>query len=344
MEKEKQPRKIISNKQLAAGAAIVAAGVSVGVPLAEVALSNLNQPATPHITQAQEIDSNADVKIGNNTVSQRAIQDLYTKMDEIRNKNIVSTFSSKSAPTGEPIAIDNGSIVLTGFPTNVDSSDVTQASTVENGNATFKNTVKFASGANGVAKACIGTPGALLVGPDFGNWDAMKNSRGFINPFSVVTQFVARTKEVVQSLREGGFVSLNTGSGGVTISAGGARMEFLPKTGRKIKAYIRGLYGDQKQDTDRNVDLNITNYKPGNLEGKLYPAGDNNVAFVEQEQTMQEEVTDHSGGGNCGDGGCSETILICADANTGAYEIDKQVKGRFEDPHTGWQLVDTNIR
>lgn len=201
----------------------------------------------------------------------------------------------------------------------------------------------------------LGEPGGLLVGPDFGftgkenpyganpgGWNTMYESDGSIRPFSPVSQEVLRYEgPAYQNLPEGGFMMASAGQMDVKIGDFEINMPSLPDNNYLL--FVRGNFGDMEQNTDRNMTVEITNYKPGHALVGMYEAGNNsNVAFVSEGQFIQMAETSHSGGTNKGDGGASRLTAVFFDVNTGAYTVLQQELGRNQDASQNWELVGSN--
>jgi len=232
-----------------------------------------------------------------------------------------------------------------------------------------ENVVDIAKGEfenkTGVAPHVFAEPGGLLVEPDFGyadggnpwgnnpnGWETMHESEGSIQVISPVNQEVIRWPETAyQNLPEGGFVFFSGGK--MTVELGEIVIEMPGKgPGHNYFFVARGFYPDGKQDTDRNIQVKITDYIPGHIEVTEYQSRDKtNLAFISEEHFLQKVATSHSSGTNCGAEGCSDLILVALDANTGALEIynhkQQETEGLEEaitEAGKNWQLVYSNYR
>nr|MBI5455393.1 hypothetical protein [Candidatus Levybacteria bacterium] len=260
-----------------------------------------------------------------------------------------ATLEPTMTPSPEPTApaeaeIKIGSVSFIGTPDNVDPKNVDKSD-----HKPFSHKIGLGS------EMVLGEPGALLVGPDFGftgkenpfganpgGWNTMYESDGSIRVFSPVSQEVLHyAGPAYQNLPEGGFMMASAGQMDVKIGDFEIKMPSLPDNNYFL--FVRGKFGDMKQDTDGNTTVEITNYQPGHALVGMYESGDNaNVAFVSEGQFMQMAETSHSGGTNKGDGGASRLTAIFFDANTGAYTELQQVLGRNQDASTNWELVGSN--
>lgn len=236
---------------------------------------------------------------------------------------------------------------LSGFPENVDRSVVDVAK------GDFKSTI-------GAFRAFAAEPGGLLVGPDFGSksdqnpygdnpqgWDAMYESEGHINAISPVNMEVLHYEgPFAQNLPEGGFAIFSMGQGVLEFGNDNQyRMELPHQDGNTYLVVIRGFYGDNAQNTDRNNTVSVTEYVPGHALAAMLEAGDEtNTAFWSEGQAEQWLETIHSGGTNTGDGGSSKATIVYADVNTGAYDIATQREGRFKGGDAEVNLVQSNWR
>jgi len=255
------------------------------------------------------------------------------------------TPSEAAGTTAKPeIGVNVGSVTFVGTPENVDSKNVDQAN-----HAPFKNKIGLGS------QMILGEPGGLLVGPDFGftgrenpyganpgGWKTMYESGGSIKPFSPVSQEVLHYNgPAYQNLPEGGFMVASAGQMDIKIGDVEINMPFVQDNNYLL--FIRGSFGDMKQNTDKNETAEITNYKPGHALVEMYESGDKtNTAFVSEGQFIQMAETSHSGGTNLGDGGASKLTAVFFDINTRAYTVLQQDLGRNKDASKNWKLVGSN--
>lgn len=251
------------------------------------------------------------------------------------------------------LATDVDGIKLVGIP------DIVDPAVVDVAKGDFKNET-------GVAPHMFADKGGLHVGPDFGytgdknpwglnakGWEAMYESEGSIQPFSPVTQEVVRWNPPAhQNLPEGGFVFFTGGQMTVTTdNRAQIDIEMPYKKGHNYIFVARGYYPDGNQDEDRNETLLVTGYKPGHLQLRMYPSRlKSNLAFVSEGQMVQEVVTSHLTGTNCGAEGCSQLTLVGVDINTGACQIWRHQQVRTTDLNeavkaakTGWQKLYSNF-
>jgi len=258
--------------------------------------------------------------------------------------------TATATPESNKVAI--GRITLTNIPEEVDENIVDIAK------GEFENKTN-------VAPHIFAEPGGLLVGPDFGytnegspwgnnpdGWKTMYESGGSIQPISPVSQEVIRwSGTAYQNLPEGGFVFFSGGK--MTVELGETAIEMPDKgPGHNYFFVARGLYPDGKQDTDRNIQVKITDYIPGHTEISEYQSRDKtNLAFISEEHFLQKVATSHSGGTNCGAEGCSSLTLVALDTNTGALEIynhnqqeTKNLEEAMAEAGKNWQLVYSNYR
>lgn len=232
-------------------------------------------------------------------------------------------------------------------PGKVDSGKVDTAK------GPFKNTI------GGGSEGWLATPGGLLVGPDFGytgsgnpfgrnpeGWKAMYEAGGSIQPFSPVTQDVLRYNgPAFQNLPEGGFILGSWGQARVTI--GDVTINMPQRPNNDYIFIARGMYGDNKQDTDRNSTAMVENYKPGHALVNMYqPRVASGLGFIDQDQFVEMSFTAHTAGTNGGDGGNSMLTVVFYDANTSAFVVMQQQKDRalrIEDYAKGWKTVFANF-
>lgn len=239
--------------------------------------------------------------------------------------------------------VEAGPVAFIGVPTHIDSSRVDTAK------GAFKNTIQKGT------EMAFAEPGGLLVGPDFGytgkanplganpeGWVALYNSKGEIQVISPVTQEVLHYEApAYQNLPEGGWMIYSAAKGHIKIGNYEVDLPEIPNNNYIF--VVRGKFGDVKQDTDRNMTAVITDYNPGHAVVMMLGSGtQNNVAFLSQGQLAQMAETSHSGGTNLGDGGASKLTLVMLDINTGAYAVDQQTQGRFQDGNRNWVAVGQN--
>ncbi len=239
--------------------------------------------------------------------------------------------------------VEFGSVVIAGAPEKVDPG------VVDTAKGDFKNTIGLGS------EMAFAEPGVLLVGPDFGytgsenpmgknpeGWNSMYESGGSIRPFSSVSQEVIRFEEpAYQNLPEGGWVLASAAE--MTAKIGDVTIKLNHKENNNYFLVVRGLYGDVKQDTDRNETIEFTDYKPGHLLVNMYESRDEtNAAFISEGQFKQMAETSHSHGTNGGDGGNSILTVVCYDANTKAYAVIEQKLDRNTDTSGNWKSVASN--
>lgn len=244
------------------------------------------------------------------------------------------------------------SVKLSGFPESVDPTRVDTAK----GN--FKNTLGLGS------QMALAEPGGLLVGPDFdsksnpygdnpGGWQTMYDSGGSIRPFSPVSQEVMHNEEpFYQNLPEGGWNFFSLGQGTFELGAsddegkfkaGDFKIELPHRDGHNYFLIIRGMFNDGEQDSDRNGTVRVTDYVPGHALAMMYEArNESNTAFISEGQFLQMAATSHNGGTNTGAEGASGLTAVMIDANTGAYAVMEQTKGRGQNAATGWKAVTSN--
>lgn len=238
-------------------------------------------------------------------------------LDSAKNETLVFTNSSG----GEVAPIEIGSITVEGLNSAVERSRVDIAQ------GAFLNR-------SGVGSFIFAEPGGLLVGPDFGyqgqkspygvnaaGWEAMYEAEGSIQPFSSVTQEVARfAPPLFQNLPEGGF---NVFTGGeMTIKIGEITLKAAKETGNTYILAVRGKYPDGQPDSDLNQTVEATEYAPGHFLVEMFQSrNETNLAFISEEWFMQKVAAVHAGGGNCGAEGCSKATLLALDFNTGAFEV-----------------------
>lgn len=221
--------------------------------------------------------------------------------------------------------------------------------TVDVAKGQFTNTV------GGGTEIVFAEPGVEAVGPDFGSksdknpygnnpagWDAMYGSEGSIQPFSPVNQELLRYEgPASQNLPEGGFI-LFTGAK-ARIKINDVAIDLPAVENNNYMVVVRGRFGDNQQNTDRNITTEISNYFPGHAQIIMYPARDKtNAAFISEGQFLQMVETSHNKG-NSGDGGASKLTLVGLDINTKALVVLQQDKGKGENVSTGWRSLFKNF-
>lgn len=251
---------------------------------------------------------------------------------------------SEAAGVPDVKTLTFGGVSFTGIPNSVDPNSVDQAN-----HDVFTNTIGLGS------QMAIGEPGGLLVGPDFGSqsnenpyganpdgWNSMYRSGGSIEPFSPVTQEVLRYEgPAYQNLPEGGFMFASAGQ--MDVEIGDIKISLPEKANNNYFLIVRGTYGDNAQNTDKNQTAKLTNYKPGHALVQMYEArNETNLAFISEGQFKQMAETSHSGGTNLGDGGASVLTAVFVDVNTKAVTVIEQTLGRNMDASGNWQLAGSN--
>lgn len=78
--------------------------------------------------------------------------------------------------------------------------------------------------------------------------------------------------------------------------------------------YITGFYGDAKTPADRNTDVILTDYQPGNVEAEILPSKPNG-GWVSEGTALQMVQTSWGGSTNCGDAGCASLTMILVNPN-----------------------------
>lgn len=198
-------------------------------------------------------------------------------------------------------------VVISGVPSLVDRNQIDIA------RGQFVNTI------GGGSEAFIAEPGGLYN----------------------INEVLTHACPAFQNIPEGGFAALSAGQARIKI--GEIVVTLPPKVNNNYIFIVRGLYGDNKQNTDRNTTMTIDGYVPGHAMVYTIPAQANtNTGFASEGQILQMVTTSHNGGTNCGDGGCSNVTLVGLDLNTGAFTILEQTRDRSQNVQTGWTLVATN--
>lgn len=231
--------------------------------------------------------------------------------------------------------LDVNGIQLVGFPDRVDPRTVLVAG------GEFQNDIRQG------LELIFGDPGDVGFGPD-GDKNIVLGSKGHIKYWSDVNLHVARsTAPFFQNLPEGGFAGVIGGGGTIkkigALEVPGAEIILPNKPNTIYYVYGRALYPDGQQGTDRNLTLMVDG-KPAHILFKQYgPPDRGNSAFISLDHFLQDVVIGHSGGSNCGDGGCAEVNVIMFDANTGAFAISRQIQAQSGNPRQGWQLLTKNF-
>ncbi len=280
----------------------------------------------------------------------KAMKDANPSVAPLASAGIeVSPLPTPGETAGTPtqtseIGVSVGSVTFFGTPENVDPKNVDKSD-----HAPFSHKIGLGS------EMILGEPGGLLVGPDFGytgrdnpfganpeGWRTMYESGGSIRPFSPVSQEVLRYDgPAYQNLPEGGFMFASAGQ--MDVEIGDIKISLPQQENNNYFLIVRGRYGDNEQNTDRNGTAKITNYIPGHALVEMYESrNETNTAFVSEGQFIQMAETSHSGGTNLGDGGASKLTAVFVDTNTGAYTILQQELGRNKDASKNWKLVGSN--
>jgi len=212
---------------------------------------------------------------------------------------------------------------ITGVPETVDLSVVLQAKGADAYGNTFANTIGLGS------QMMIAEPGSILYGPDEPASIVTSNKHGaYISP---ITQQLFVTDTAADNVAEGAF-----------IFATGRQMDVsmrdisihLPGSDRHIWfLLVRGLFPDQKIDTDANTTAHFSNYVAGHTQVMRYPEG----AYISEGNFIQVAELAHTDASNCGAEGCSMISVMFLDLNTGAYDVIQQTS-----PTAAWEFVQSN--
>ncbi len=223
-----------------------------------------------------------EVVVQQSTVTQARVPERTTQTSTPTPARIPT---ATEMPTAEPTKIKE--IIKSGISLVNIAEKVDSKVQVDIAKGVFKNTVGLGT------EAFIAEPGGLLVGPDFetksklnpygenpAGWEAMYKAGGSIKPFSAVSQEVIRWPgEAHQNLPEGGFVFISAGQ--MTVEIGDVKLKMPYKKGHNYFFVSRGIYADNKQDTDENRSVKLTEYKPGFVEVTMYESREKtNTAFI----------------------------------------------------------------
>ena len=191
------------------------------------------------------------------------------------------------------------------------------AENVELASGMFENTIGHGS------RAFLAEPGGLWVGPEFSQRqiDAAGGNIQRINPGN--QELLETLGPSFHTIPEGGWLHASLGGGVIKI---GEAVFLLPfQEGHNYLFYVRGRYGDQEQDTDRNMTAEFSEYAAGHaLVQHLNAAEDGSVAFLSEGQFRQVSGLSEDNASNCGDNGCSTWTAIYYDTNTQALVVMNQ--------------------
>lgn len=196
---------------------------------------------------------------------------------------------------------------IDGLPTNVDKSTVLVAKGM------FKNTIGKGS------QSWLAEPGTLLVGPEFPQ-SKVDAAAGSIERISPITQELIDEPGSMFHLNEDRIDVCTFGSAGLEVN--GVQMSFNYQEGHNYVLIGRGLFGDQKQDTDRNHTILFHQVVGAHAQCMSYPG--NKGGFMSEGNFKQVVELSHKDAGNCGDAGCSKVTVVFFDLNTGALTVLNQ--------------------
>lgn len=183
----------------------------------------------------------------------------------------------------------------------------------------------------------LAEPGKLLVdGWDF-DLTALKNSGGAIDTWNPTSQAIfGWLPPAFWNLNEGGFNLLVANRMTVAIPD---RATFHVE-GDESTAWIiilRGLYTDSSTPKDRNLNVVVRDYVPGNIMAARY-SGTPNGGFISEGQFAQIADSTQKGSNDCGQSGCPKLYALMYDANTGGWTVIER-----DGPNAGWSLVQSNM-
>lgn len=166
----------------------------------------------------------------------------------------------------------------------------------------------------------LAEPGKLLVdGWDF-DLNALKGSGGAIDTWNPTSQEIfGWMPPAFWNLNEGGFALLVGNRMTVAVPD---RATFHVE-GDESTAWIvimRGLYSDAATPNDRNLNVMVKDYVPGNIMAARY-SGTPNGGFISEGQFNQLANTTQKGSNDCGQSGCPKLYALFYDANTGGWLV-----------------------
>lgn len=209
------------------------------------------------------------------------------------------------------------SLYVKGVPTSVDRKNVDTAD--------GKNVDGFQNDLGDGTQMMFAEPGKLNVERGSFPQSKVDASRGAIQYLSELNHELLTDETTPLPLPEGGFAMISTNGATVEIGDYVIRMDSVPNTNWLF--FVRGQYGDGAQNTDKNKKMVVTVDHPGFGEYQNF-SGVPNGGFISEGQLDQLMKTSHSGGTNCGDGGCTDLNIVMFDVNTGALVMVKQVAGQ----------------
>lgn len=161
----------------------------------------------------------------------------------------------------------------------------------------------------------------------------VKEANGAIGCTDTSNQALFTTRESFINLPEGGWVVATVN--GTSFEIGDATFTIDGRPAHNAILIVRGQYGDQQMDTDRNQTIRFFDYTPGHGMATRYPLG----GFVSENHFLQLAASSASSNTtNCGDGGCSTLTAVMYDVNTGALTVlyRPSPTAPFEEVYRNW--------
>lgn len=296
------------------------------VALAE-AITGLQEQVETLSAKVEELGAESPETSTQAVSNQEAASTVITvDAPQVANARIISSevIQEGSAPsTGQQFSAEGGSFWIDG--------GVETATNIEQAKGQFVNKLGLGT------QSWLADPGKLLInGFDF-DLEAMKSSGGAIDHWNPLNQAVFETM---------GPSYWNLNEGGFTLAVGNRMTIRVPDRvtvhveGDDTTAWIvimRGLYSDFQTPSDRNLNLEVSEYIPGNNMFARY-SGTPNGGYVSEGQFGQIADTTQATWNNCGQSGCPDLYALFYDANTGAWLVLHR-----SSPDALWERVATNM-
>jgi len=202
---------------------------------------------------------------------------------------------------------------------------------------TDKSGFPVTNSVGGPSKAYMATPGGALTGESISP-EKRKELEGQVQQWNALLLNTNLTGQPCNWFApEGGWVKI--GCDGGMFDIGKDLTVKLPRDGRQYILLVRGRYGDQKQNTDRNTDIVCTDLNPNhNALAKLETGTKGNIGFWSQEQVVGDIAKSHHAGTNAGDGGNHDTVIVFVgiDAKALSVTTHSQDRAGTEDEQIAW--------
>ncbi len=240
-----------------------------------------------------------------------------------------ATATLAPAQSGATTSFDNvASFRVTGAPRRVDVANILRATGPDAYGSVFNNVTGLGS------EMMLADKGSILYGSDEPAEIVLNNPSGAY--LSGDNQHFLGTETWSDNVAEGAFQYATGASMTIQVREFTIRVE---STGTMCSnnwhVFIRGLFKDGKQDSDRNSTSHYSNYVAGHTEILDLPVG----AYISEGWRNQNAEASHKDFRNCGAEGTSGLSELYLDLNTGAWLVLYQPN--LNQP---WRFVASNWR